>query len=48
MCGVQIVESRGNDARIHLLTDPLPGDTQQGTNVRGDLAAGMVSSEGTA
>ena len=43
---VQIVESRRNDARIQLLTDPLPNDTQQGANVRTGSPLGW-SSEGT-
>ena len=42
MRGVQIVVSRRNDARIQLITDPLPNDTQHGANVRAWLAVGVV------
>ena len=35
---VQIVESRRNDARIKLITDPLPNDTEHGAYVRAPLA----------
>jgi hypothetical protein len=38
MCGAQIVESRRNDSRIQLNTDPLPNDTEQGADVRGPRA----------
>jgi hypothetical protein len=33
MCGIQIVISRRNDARIHLIADPLPDDAQRGADV---------------
>jgi hypothetical protein len=40
--GVQIVVSRRNDALIHLITDPLPNDTQHGAYVRASMSVGMV------
>ena len=40
--GVQIVESRRNDAGVHLIAEPLPDDTQLGADKRGSLAAGLV------
>ena len=39
---VQIVVSRRNDARIQLIADPLPNNTQQGADVRAWLAIGVV------
>jgi len=36
----QIVESCRNDSRIQLYTDPLPNDTEQGSDVRWPLAIG--------
>ena len=45
MRGVQIVESRCNDARVQLITDPLPNDTQHGADVRADARRGVVQKE---
>lgn len=39
---VEIVESRGNDARIQLIADELPHDTQHGADIRTWLAVGVV------
>ena len=39
---IQIVEPRRNDARIQLITDPLPNDAEHGADVRASLAVGVV------
>jgi hypothetical protein len=44
--GVQIVVSCRNDARIQLITHPIPNDTQHGANVRASLAIGVVEGIG--
>lgn len=44
--GVQIVVTRGNDARVQLITDPLPNDAQRGADVRASLAVVVVEGIG--
>ena len=40
--GIQIVVSRRHDARIQLVTDPLPNNSQHGPDIRAWLAVGVV------
>lgn len=43
--GVQIVVSSRNDARVQLITDPLPYDAHHRADVRASIAARVVPSK---